>query len=457
MSDWITKEVAETQFPDQRLKTRLAKVLTALSKDPERSIPVDCTTWAEALGCYRFFNNPRVRAEGILSGHREATVERMQREGMVLVVQDTTTITFSRTEAVGLGGTARAQVNDPYHLHVSVAFSPSRVNLGVVKGTMWHRAGRLSAADRRRPERRPLTARESYRWVAHYQDACALQAQCPQTTVLMLADREGDMHDILMAAQQPSRYARAAYIIRAKSNRRTQTCYLWDDLGRAPALGTVELTLPRRGKRPERRVRLALRAKEITFTSSKNYQRAPVTVHAVYAQEVEAPPREAPVEWMLLTSIPVVTFADAQHIVDWYRQRWEIEIFFRVLKQGCQVETLRLTTASRLENAVAVYLLIAWRLHLLTMLSRAHPVLPADVVFTRPEWETIYLMATAQLPPPLPPPLRTITRHLAHLGGFLCRKGDREPGVQSLWIGYQRLLAFLHARQVLQEVARICV
>lgn len=134
-----------------------------------------------------------------------------------------------------------------------------------------------------------------------------------------------------------------------------------------------------------------------------------------------------------------------------------IEIFFRVLKQGCQVETLRLATASRLENAVAVYLIIAWRLHLLTMLSRAHPLLPADVVFTRTEWETIYLMDTTQLPPPVPPPLRTITRQLAHLGGFLRRKGDREPGIQSLWIGYQRLLAFLHARQVLQEVALMCV
>ncbi len=153
----------------------------------------------------------------------------------------------------------------------------------------------------------------------------------------------------------------------------------------------------------------------------------------------------------------MVTYDDATRIGDWYSQRWEIEIFFRVLKQGGRLEALRLATYPRIENAVAVYLVIAWRLHLLTMLSRAHPLSPADRVFNREEGETIYLMSNKKLPPPPPPPLRDITRQLAQLGGFLGRKGDGEPGVQSLWIGYQRLLAFIQARQVIQQVALNCV
>ena len=201
-SEWIKKEVEGTELPDQRLKSRLTQILTALSKDPERSIPAGCANWAEVLGCYRFFDNPRVSFDGILSGHRDATLERVRREALVLVVQDTTTITFSRTVAVGLGGTARDVVTDPCHLHVSVAFSPARVNLGVVKGTFWHREGRLSAPERRRPERRPIEERESCRWLAHYQEACRLQARCPQTTVVMIADREGDMHEIFAQARK---------------------------------------------------------------------------------------------------------------------------------------------------------------------------------------------------------------------------------------------------------------
>src|SRR6266446_8016153 len=172
--EWIKQEVQGTELPDQRLKTRLTTILTALSKAPERSIPASCANWPEVLGCYRFLDNPHVSFEGILSGHRAATLERVRREAIALVVQDTSTITFSRTVAVGLGGTARDVVTDPCHLHVSVAFSPARVNLGVVKGTFWHREGRLSEPERRRPERRPLEERESCRWLTHSQEACTL-------------------------------------------------------------------------------------------------------------------------------------------------------------------------------------------------------------------------------------------------------------------------------------------
>ena len=154
--EWIKKEGAGTALPDQRLKTRLTKILRALSKEPERSIPAGCAGWTETLGCYRFLDNPPVSCDGILSGHREATLDRVRQESVVVVVQDTTTITFSRTVAVGLGGTAREKVNNPCQLQVSVACSPAGVNLGVGKGTFWHRAGRLRVQERRRPERRPI-------------------------------------------------------------------------------------------------------------------------------------------------------------------------------------------------------------------------------------------------------------------------------------------------------------
>ena len=38
-----------------------------------------------------------------------------------------------------------------------------------------------------------------------------------------------------------------------------------------------------------------------------------------------------------------------------------------------------------------------------------------------------------------PPSLREAVRWIAQLGGFLGRKGDGEPGVQTLWRGMQRL------------------
>ena len=177
-----------------------------------------------------------------------------------------------------------------------------------------------------------------------------------------------------------------------------------------------------------------------------------VEVTAVYAKELRPPKGEKALEWLLLTSLSVEDFPSACTVVQWYRCRWEIEVFFRVLKQGCQIEQLRLQTPQRLVNALAIYLIVAWRIHTITMASRAYPEVSCAVVFAPQEWQTIYTMQYHCCPPQTPPPLREMVRSLAQLGGFLARKGDGEPGIQSIWQGYQRLYDFLYALETHQAV-----
>ena len=129
-----------------------------------------------------------------------------------------------------------------------------------------------------------------------------------------------------------------------------------------------------------------------------------------------------------------------------------IEVFFRVLKQGCQIEQLRVQTKARLVNAIAIYLIVAWRIHTLSMLGRAYPAVSCEVVFEAHEWQTIYTMQTHRPPPQVPPPLREIVRRLAQLGGFLARTSDGEPGIQSIWQGYQRLHDFIYALETYRAV-----
>jgi IS4 transposase len=86
----------------------------------------------------------------------------------------------------------------------------------------------------------------------------------------------------------------------------------------------------------------------------------------------------------------VEDFSGACLVVQWYRARWEIELFFRVLKQGCQSERLRLETAQRLLNALAIYLIIAWHINTITMRGRAYPDASSERVFEPREWQTIY-------------------------------------------------------------------
>jgi hypothetical protein len=116
-----------------------------------------------------------------------------------------------------------------------------------------------------------------------------------------------------------------------------------------------------------------------------------------------------------------------------------------VLKQGCQLEQWRVQTAQRGLNALAIYLIVAWRLHHSTMAGRAYPAMSCEVVFEPREWHTLYTMQHHGHPPPPPPPLRELVRSRAQLGGFLARKHDGEPGIKTIWQGDQRLHEFICA------------
>lgn len=131
--------------------------------------------------------------------------------------------------------------------------------------------------------------------------------------------------------------------------------------------------------------------------------------------------------------------------MQWYLCRWQIEVYFRVLKSGCRIEQLQLQTRERLEAALALYLIVAWRVLYLMMVGRNSPELPCDVVFTTEEWEAVYLVTQRKKPPRQPPSLGEILVLVARLGGFLARKGDGPPGPKSIWIGLQRVRDFVAA------------
>jgi hypothetical protein len=333
-------------------------------------------------------------------------------------------------------------------LHPTVAFTPERVNLGVLGAKWWQRPEQPVGQARKR---KPIEEKESYRWLEGYTLACEVKQTCPATLVVNVADREGDIHEWFLDAMSRPPGARAEFLIRAKCNRRIAKgkgqSYLWEDMREAQPLGRITLDLARTPDRPPRQLTLTVTAKQVTFNRARRPGGTlpPVEVAAVYAKEVKPPQGEKPIEWLLLTSLPVTDFSSACTVVKWYRCRWEMEVFFRVLKQGCQIEQLRLQTDQRLLNAIAIYLIIAWRVHLITMAGRAYPEVSCEVVFEPREWHTIYTMQHHHRPPQAPPVLHDMVRSLAQLGGFLARKGDGEPGIKSIWQGYQRLHEFIYA------------
>lgn len=374
MSPWVAQEMAESQLHDARHAKRLAKLLSELSERPVSSIPSACHGWAGTVAAYRFLENPSVGCEEILSGHKQATVERVRAQEVAVLVQDRGFLSYGTLQPKAGMGTVKERTCHEYLLHATVAFTAERVNLGVVGAKLWQRPEEPVAHER---ARKPIEEKESYRWLQGYALACEVQQACPQTVVVSVADCEGAIQEWCLDAMNRPAEERGEFLIRAKCNRRLAEGrrheYLWDEMAAARPLGKITFKLSRQADRPPRRVTLSVRARPVTFYGARRPggRLPPVQVWAVYAIERKPPKGEEPIEWLLLTSVPVADFAGACTIVQGYRARWEIALFFRALKQGCPIERLRLMSDHRLLNAIAIYLIIAWRIHTITMMGRA--------------------------------------------------------------------------------------
>jgi hypothetical protein len=300
MSDWVDVELAECQMHDGRHTKRLARLFGRLSARPVGSLPTACHGWAETVAASRFLNNPAIGVQEILSGHTHATLERLRTQEIVLLVQDTTFLNYGTTQPKRGLGTVKIKVREEYLLHPTVAFTPERVNVGVVGMKVWQRPEQSVAQQR---HRKPIAEKESYRWLAGYQCACAVKQACPATLVVNMAEREGDIQEWFVDVMRREPSQRAECIIRAKENRRLAPGavqrYLWAEMQQPRALGTLTIDLARQPDRSPRLVTLAVTAKPVTFYGAcrPGGKLPPVTVSAVYAKEPSPPEGETPVEW----------------------------------------------------------------------------------------------------------------------------------------------------------------
>jgi hypothetical protein len=463
MSSWAAEEVATADLGDQRLNARLAKVLEQLGQHPQASIPAACGGWSETLGAYRFFDNPKTSFEAVLAPHRDATVKRLAAAPVALLVQDTT----DDDESLNLGpkglGTLKNVDKRARRLHPTVAFTPQRLCLGVVDAAYWARDQPSPRPARRH---KGVDEKESRYWIESYQASCAVQGQLPDTLVVNLADAEGDLYELFAEAASYDPATRAQWIVRAAQDRRLDSApsaeaprKLWDALAQAPALGELEVEVRARPGRAARNARVTLRSATVHLTppARPGYRLPVLAVHAVLAREDDPPPGVEPLEWLLTTSLPVDSFERAATVVAWYAVRWCIEIYFYVLKHGCQIKQVQLQTEARQLPCLALYMIVTWRVLFATMLGRACPDMDCEAVFAREEWQAAYLVARRCPPPATPPRLGEMVVLVATLGGYLNRKHDGPPGPKTVWVGLQRLREFVIALQAREDLERRCV
>ena len=267
------------------------------------------------------------------------------------------------------------------------------------------------------------------------------QERLATTQLVSVGDREADIYELFAQARDDGGRVKLLIRVQHKHRRLEGGSSLWEEMLRQPVAGTAAVRIGRRGPRKERTAPLEIRWAEVELKPSKGKARLqPLRVRCILAKELNAPSGVEPVEWMLLTTLPIQGLESAVEKLHWYAVRTLIEGFHRTLKSGCRIEKRQLLSAERLQRCLAIDMVVGWRLQYMSRLGRQHPEQPCTTVFSDEEWQPLYAVVqqTSQLPP-TPPTLQTVIRMLASLGGFLGRKSDREPGTQTLWLGLQRL------------------
>ena len=145
-----------------------------------------------------------------------------------------------------------------------------------------------------------------------------------------------------------------------------------------------------RDKQKQRNAQVALRYRQITLGPPSHQKgKEPITLWVVHVLETSPPADTKPIEWFLLTTREILSVEQAEECLRWYCLRWRIEDWHRVLKSGCCIEKLQHKTAERLKRAIAINLVIAWRIMLMTLLGRECPQLPAEILFSDLEIEVL--------------------------------------------------------------------
>lgn len=429
MASWAHHELSTADLGDQRLNQRFATVVESLSSHPSKSLPAACGTWSETKAAYRLLEQD-IHWEKLLEPHSERTLERANKHPTVLCLQDTTELDFNGRNAKGLGKLNYAARRGMY-VHPTLMVTPERLPLGLTDAWTWART----------KEKAP---KESIRWAEGMRNICDLSQQVPDARLVYVGDREADMFELYKYHQS---HPAIDWLIRGKHDRvLAEGGKLKQAAMQAPVLGQISFTKNKGRGKQSRDVVQQIRAARVTLKKDN----LPLTV--VLAEEVNPPDGCKAVNWLLLSNLEVPDLSKAEELLNWYLCRWEIELFFKILKSGCQVEAAQLRSKEKLERLLILKMIVAWRILYLTRLNGAMPESSCELAFEPQEWQIIYATIRKKRPPKQAPTIREMIRMIASLGGFLGRKSDGEPGIKSLWQGLERCQERLMGAEIIQSL-----
>lgn len=451
---WAEHEFGGADLGDDRLNKRLIKVAAAKAQVPDRAFSgVAKGDWPAVKAYYRFIDQPKesaVTPANILAPHRERTIRRMQGQKTVLSIQDGSDLNFNNlNDCKGLGRIGTNQtgaVSYGLHLHSTLAIATNGIPLGVLRADC-NPPREKSPDDKRLDYAKPIEEKKTFAWIEHYRDLAEIASTLSNTRVISICDREADFFEMF---EEQRKNPSVHLLIRAKQERNIteEPFKLFQAARQAPILSSICVHIARqsartkkikqeaRPKRIGRMADLTVRATRVHLRPSARYfeDKKPFEIWIIHALEENPPEGAEPVEWFLLTTLNITSAEQAEECLRWYCLRWRIEDWHRVLKSGCRVEDLAHKSVERLQRAISINLVIAWRIMLMVLLGREQPSLPAEVLFSDIELKTLRAYAKKKVNTPIQ--LNEAVHLIAKIGGHLGRKNDPPPGHQILWQGY---------------------
>lgn len=450
MASWIESEILGSEFKDQRLTARFRQIMSKLASSSGQTIPQICEDWAATKAMYRFLSNDRVDESEILSGHFSSTFSRIEAtESPVLILHDTCEFTYKRENAEELGFTRKIAVPKRYRegrklehqvcgllMHASLAITQEGLPLGLTSAKFWTRKVFKNTAQMKRhinPTRIPIEAKESVKWLENIRQTHD-NASDDASKFIHIGDRESDIYELFKDCDDLGSY----FIARSCVNRfadDSTICEVMNDPMRAYKHQIEFID----GDGKSIIAGLEVKVQKVSLHPPKGKEKAfdDVGVFIVSAVERSKPKDREQIRWNFLTNLPIKNKKDAIQVLEWYKQRWKIETFFKIMKSGFKAEESKLRTADRLARLLAIIVIMSWRIQWTTMMARAEDNIRPELAFDITEVNI--LKKFYKIPQDEHPNTQAFVVLLARLGGYLARSNDLPPGIIVIWRGFRRL------------------
>lgn len=436
LATWAREDLGTAQLGDKRLVDRAVLVTQRMIANPQASIHGSCESRAEFDGARRLLDSDKVKPDLLCEAMCRATKRRVREQNAdtLLLILDTTSLNFSKhraTKDLGPIGGGNGTKGQGFLVKTCFAVSTDGVPTGVVAQKRWRRSDEVGSRSERRERAR--ASKESSYW--EELDGQVSKRIPRSLHTITICDREADILSFLARCRAQNE----GFIVRAAQDRRLikKGNTLFRHVRDQPVRDRTIVVVRQHPHHTKRYALLTLQYCQVTFAGithgPKEDRCGPLTVTAIRVAEVNPPKGVKPIEWVLLTSLPVDSPADAWRYVQYYTYRWLIERYHYALKSGCEIEDCQFRTRARLECVLALYSVVAWRLLWLTYLARTSPDLPASTAFYGLDMLAVWLLTHDDgTLPEGDETLGEAVHMVATSGGYKVQSSKAPPGVISL-------------------------